>query len=437
MEEKSIRIVAPDALVLFVVIFVVSLGMIPLASSAAFLDVGDSLPAISCTNGMEATIYAEGLSGPDTLAFDSNGVLFVSEELIGQITQIDSSGGKASFMTGLDNPEGIVFAADNTFYVVEDVIDIGTLKKRATDGTITTLASDLSSPEGVAIAANGTIYVTGSDAEKALLEGGANYQNYASYLWAFDGSEPHAKSMLIEAGPDVDIVNVIPPVVDVDQPSFTGIAIGSDGMIYVASEASGVETTQTLNGVTANFKSVRSVFKFDPTALPAESEQDELSAFSSNLTVLEGVRFQGANDTFPLLIIEEGGLDENNLAGRIVSVDASGNETELCSGFDQIEDVIVDEAGDMFVTDDTNGWIIKLSSNAPSTETPSATETSTATSTPVESSTPMETSTPTMTMTPTPASTTMPQPTETVSATPTISTPQNLDEFAFLPLVLR
>lgn len=413
MFEKSMRYAATAAGFLFAFLFL----MAPFASSADTADVGDVIPAISCSNGMEATIFVEGLSGPDALAVDDNGDLYVTEESIGQVTKVESNGSVVAFLSGLNSPEGIAFAADGTLYVVEDVVDTGTLKKRATDGIVTTVASNLSSPEGIAISSNGTIYVTASDAEKAANEDGADYLNYASYLYAFAATAPHAQSTLIEAGPAVTIKSFTE--VDVDQPSFSGIEIGSDGKIYVASESSGVETTRILNGVTGTFKSNRSVFVFDPSSLPLS--QNNLPAFASNLTVPEGIRFQGASQTFPLLAVEEGGLDPSNLAGRLVSIDSMGITTELCSGFDEIEDVLVGSDGAIYVTDDTNGWIIKLAQPKIATETPTATAAQTA----IPAATPTGTSMPMETATPEPGSTN----------TPTAQSTQVWDEEVWLPLI--
>jgi len=49
-------------------------------------DVGASLPRIQCEQGYTATVYAEGLSSPDGLAFGPAGALHVAEETAGRVS---------------------------------------------------------------------------------------------------------------------------------------------------------------------------------------------------------------------------------------------------------------------------------------------------------------------------------------------------------------
>ena len=115
MFEKSMRYAFAAAGLLFALMFL----MIPFSSSADTSAIGDPIPAISCSNGMEATVFADGLAGPDALAFDGSGMIYVSEESSGQITKVESNGSKSVFVTGLNSPEGIAFAADGSpsFYI--------------------------------------------------------------------------------------------------------------------------------------------------------------------------------------------------------------------------------------------------------------------------------------------------------------------------------
>ena len=67
------------------------------------------LPRVQCVDGYTASIYAEGLSSPDGLAFSPSGVLHVAEEAAGRVSQIGPSGLVTPLMTGLQYPEGIAF----------------------------------------------------------------------------------------------------------------------------------------------------------------------------------------------------------------------------------------------------------------------------------------------------------------------------------------
>jgi hypothetical protein len=54
---------------------------------------------------------------------------------------------------------------------------------------------------------------------------------------------------------------------------------------------------------------------------------------------------------------------EENLEGeegRLSRLDDSGNRTIVCTGFDKIEDVVVDEDGSIYVSEDGTGWVIQM-----------------------------------------------------------------------------
>jgi sugar lactone lactonase YvrE len=130
--------------------------------------VGAPLPRVQCASGYSATIYAQGLSSPDGLAFSPAGVLHVAEETAGRISQIGPGGNLTPVITGLTSPEGIAFDDAGNLYAVEDT-QAGRLIKRGPTGVTTTLATDLDAPEGVVWAADDTFYVTESNIESASL----------------------------------------------------------------------------------------------------------------------------------------------------------------------------------------------------------------------------------------------------------------------------
>ena len=378
-------------------------------NSAPFA-VGDPIPEISCTNGMTATIYTEGLGSPDGLAFDTNGLMHVSEETAGalsdgKITEVETNGVQTDLLTGLVRPEGIAFDAANNLYYVDDDINNGGVYKRSPAGVVTTIAGSdvITSPEGIAIGADGTIYVTASDAEKAASNPPTTREeanDHKTYIYAFAATAPYTQTVLLEIGPEIPDPATLPPseISDiiangytVDQPSFSGISIGPDGKLYVASESSGVEDSQvipvpnpffpigpaTIN-ITVTAVSTRSVFVVDPVNPPSPNTVAP-APFVENLTVPEGLRFQ--NGAFPLLVVEEGTTGADS--GRLISVNAAGAATELCTGFGSLEDVITDADGNIYVTDDSVGHnrVVKLTA-PPATATPTATATGTPTATP-------------------------------------------------------
>ncbi len=405
----------------------------PVITQAAPPAVGEPIPTISCTNGMTAVVYADNLSSPDGLAFDSAGNLFVAEETAGRITQINSDGSKSVIMTGLSFPEGIAFDNDDTLYVVEDIDLVGTLKKRTSAGIETVIDNTLSFPEGVAIGVDGKIYVTASDAEKINPNdlNPSNATDFHTYLYAYESAEPHNRTTLLDLEPPF-IIDLQNSTASLDQPSFSGITIGPDGMLYVASESSGIEVMTSYDTgfpfgiIDITIASNSSVFKVDPAAAPST---DVPAVFVENSVVPEGVRFQ--NSGFPLLIAEEGKEDPPGVFtdGKLLSADSTGSTTVLCTGFGALEDVIVGADGSIYLSEDNTSRVIKLSGvTQPPTETPTVTATQTATSTATPTATQTSTSTPTPTAVQTEQATPSVTPTPTNTAEPSGTIPTRTPE---------
>ena len=71
----------------------------------ASLTVGDPIPHIQCLAGYTATLYAQGLSSPEGLAFSPSGVLHVAEETAGRVSRIEPVGSITTVVSSLTNPE--------------------------------------------------------------------------------------------------------------------------------------------------------------------------------------------------------------------------------------------------------------------------------------------------------------------------------------------
>jgi len=302
----------------------------------AIRSVGDPLPRIQCTQGYTASVYAEGLSSPDGLALSPAGVLHVAEETAGRVSQIGPAGSMTPVITGLASPEGIAFDDAANLYVVEDM-QAGRLVKRAPNGVTTTLATDLEAPEGVVWASEDRLYVTESNIQFVT-----NPLNLRTRIAVVSSSG--AVTRVITHTPAVSGFNVT-------FWSYAGLSIGPDGLLYVTNELSGKALTRTVGPLTFTLYTTDSIFSVNPAA-------GARTLFARNLVAPEGLRYSTRGE-FPLYVAEE---DIGAGAGRLSRVESGGSHTPLCTGFFRIEDVAVDRQGNLYVSEDTSGLVIRIKS---------------------------------------------------------------------------
>ena len=302
----------------------------------AIRSVGDPLPRIQCTQGYTASVYAEGLSSPDGLALSPAGVLHVAEETAGRVSQIGPAGSITPVITGLASPEGIAFDDAANLYVVED-IQAGRLVKRAPNGVTTTLATDLEAPEGVVWASEDRLYVTESNIQFVT-----NPLNLRTRIAVVSSSG--AVTRVITHTPAVSGFNVT-------FWSYAGLSIGPDGLLYVTNELSGKALTRTVGPLTFTLYTTDSIFSVNPAA-------GARTLFARDLVAPEGLRYSAGGE-FPLYVAEE---DIGGGAGRLSRVESDGSHTPLCTGFFSIEDVAIDQQGNLYVSEDTSGLVIRIKS---------------------------------------------------------------------------
>ncbi|MBI9038430.1 MAG: PKD domain-containing protein [Bacteroidales bacterium] len=276
-------------------------------------DIGDSLPRIQFPGNYKAFVHAINLSGPDGLAFSPEGKLYVAQEYAGSVSEVAENGIITTYASGFSSPEGIAFDTNGNLYVAEDIQN-GKVFFVDIYGNSTIIANDRDAPEGVAVNANGEIFITESNVQFV-----SNPFEYSTHLTqVYLSGEPEYIQASIWFW------------------SYSGITIHNSGIVYVCNEASGTGTDN-------------SVFTID-------TETGVRSLFCSGLTACEGLRFQPGG-IFPLIVVEE---DLGNGQGRLSFVDSLGNTSIFATGFYNIEDVVVDEAGRIFVTEDGSGMIIRI-----------------------------------------------------------------------------
>jgi alkaline phosphatase len=230
-------------------------------------------------------------------------------------------------LTMEEAPEGIAFDNTGDLYVVEDVPEPpdtsrGRLLKISPDGITTTLATGLEAPEGVVWAADGTLYVTESNVQ-------------------FTSNPADLRTRVTAISPLNEVTRML---TDTLLWSYAGITIGPDGSLYVTNEASGVGTHD-------------SIFRVDPVT-------GSRTLFASNLVAPEGLRF-AAGGQFPLYVAQEDTDRGPGVIGMLSRVEANGSHLPFCTSFSSIEDVIQDEDGRLYVSEDGSGSVILIQAAPP------------------------------------------------------------------------
>lgn len=290
---------------------------------------GDPLPRVQCTQGYTASIYAEGLSSPDSLTFDA-GELYVAEEKAGRVSRIDANGNATPIVSGLNSPEGIAFDDAGNLYVVEDV-EAGRLIKRTPAGVTSTLASDLDAPEGVVWTPGGTLYVTESN-----IQFESNPLNLHARVTAVSPS-----GVVTRVITDTPIINGV----NVSFWSYAEIARGANGQLYVTNELSGKPITLSF----FTLYTIDSVFIVTPTT-------GSRVLFASGMFAPEGLGMPTGSD-FPMYVAEENVSGDE---GELSRVETNGSHTPVCTGLLKIEDVAVGPNGWLYVSEDASGLIILI-----------------------------------------------------------------------------
>jgi len=323
------------------------------------LAVGDPVDRIQCLAGYTPTLYAENLKDPHGLAFGPDG-LYVSEESAGRVSRVGANGSLTTIMTGLTGPEGLAFDNQGNLYLVED-IEGGRLIKRTGAGLTMTLFSGLENPEGITWVAGGSpggvLYVTESTIQAAVTISSIDPSDYRTHVTVISATGV-ATRILTRTAVVTPSDSPIPTSVDGLFWSYTGdIVKGPDGLVYFSNELSGQEITGTyyLGGVfpiSYRFESTESIFTVDPAAGAPVTE----TPFADGLTAPEGISFSADGD-FPLYVAEE---NIGGGQGRLSRLDAAGNRTIVCTGFKTIEDVLVAQDNAIYVSEDSTNSIIRI-----------------------------------------------------------------------------
>lgn len=127
--------------------------------------------------GTQSTFYSGGLGGPEGLAFDSKGDLFVADSVNGNVYEITPGGTRSVFASGVPAPFGLAFNRAGDLFVSSAGTSIGngTVVEITPAGVKTTFATGLYDPNYLAFDGAGNLFVAddGSGNVIEITPGGA------------------------------------------------------------------------------------------------------------------------------------------------------------------------------------------------------------------------------------------------------------------------
>jgi len=172
-----------------------------------------------------ANVLASGLNEILGLARAADGAMIVAEAGTGRVLTVSTTGAVTTVAQGLSRPAGIAAAADGSCYVSE----AGRGRVVKLNGGTTAVVEGLQTPQGVALAGDQLLILdTGSKELIGFSLTTKQRQTLASNLPV--GSAPGITPKPLMGVPDL-IPGPLSP--------FAGVAVGTDGTIYIAGDGEG------------------------------------------------------------------------------------------------------------------------------------------------------------------------------------------------------
>jgi sugar lactone lactonase YvrE len=221
--------------------------------------------------GIPPTIVDSGFGLPQGVAVDSNGNIYVADNL-GEVLKETPSGGayirSVLPIKGLSNPYGIAIDSSGNLYIADEGNN-RVMKETLSDGSYSqsTIGINVVSPRGVAVDKNGNVYITskgqipntgsddvyqetpsrGSYTESVFVEGLSNPQGVAvdssGNVYIADTGNSRVLKETLLGGTNKQTIVVYG---DVNSPS--GVTVDSDGNLYVADTNNNRILKGTLSG---------------------------------------------------------------------------------------------------------------------------------------------------------------------------------------------
>jgi hypothetical protein len=297
------------------------------------------------------------LSGPDGIAVDAAGNVYVADTTANEILEISPAGAVtvlgASASPAFNAPDGLAVDAQGNVFVADTGNNL-IREISASTGAVTTLATaaTFASPEGVAVDSAGNVYVAntfGSDIREIVAAGGTVSSSSAVVTLA--------------GGVTTGCLDGNGAAAEFDAP--TGIALGPSGNLYVADSnnnvirkitsvgPSGTNTVTTWAGGQGTCDSLS----------PASSGYEDGAATTQALFAdPTGVAVDSAGNVF---VADQGNsaVREVSPAGTVTTIagatQPSGGTTTVY-GFNLPFGITVDTADNLYVSNTNDNQIVKL-----------------------------------------------------------------------------
>ncbi len=367
-----------------------SVSVMPIASGTIF--------GVSVTANTLASVVSSGLSGPEGLAFNISGDLFIANNSTNKVSAIAPSGGSifgvavaantlASIVTtGLSAPEGLAFDAGGDLFISNSTAN-NISAMPAASGTIfgvsvtanspATIASGLNGPGALAIDSAGNLYVTnetGNSVDVMPVTSGTIFgvpvtagilaTIVSSGLGQPDGLAFDSAGDLFIANFTANTVSVVPAA----SGTIFGVSVTANVLSVIASGLSGPAGL--------SFNSAGDLFIANSTAssisvMPIASgtifgvsvtANTLASVVTSGLSIPNGLSFNLAGDLF---IANNSGNSVSVMpqaSGTIfgVSVTANTLASVASTGLSAPLGITIDSAGDLFIANNTANSVSEL-----------------------------------------------------------------------------
>jgi hypothetical protein len=304
-------------------------------------------------DGTQTTV-GSGLNGPDGVAVDGSGDVFIADSFNNRVVEVKPDGIQTTVASGLNLPSGVAVDGSGDVFIA-DTGNNRVVEVKA-DGTQTTVASGLNDPGGMAVDGSGDLFIADSLNKRVVeVKADGTQTIVTSGLLgpvgvAVDGSGDVfiADFLNLFVGRVVEVTAGIPVTVNPD-PTSISLSATRTSLLYGQSETL-TATVTTLSGA-------------NPTA------SDGTVSFYDGTTLLGTAPLAGSppTATFTTAALAPGPhtitarySGDSNFAASASGVESASAQSVVASGLSYLPGVAVDGSGDVFIADVGNNRVVEV-----------------------------------------------------------------------------